>query len=65
MFASPRQSFGDLRVSRDDAQIRNPHERLKIGSDDTEVRRPMIVGLHLDAGAAEALQNRHVRSLFV
>src|SRR5271168_1322741 len=58
----PCERLGDLRragFSRNHGQIRNPHEHLKVGRDDVEVRRAVIVGVHPYADGIKALQCRH------
>ena len=68
MRTRPGQSFGKIARSGfpcDHGKFRNSHQRLKIGRDDAEVRRAVIVGMNADADSAETLQERHSRLSFV
>ena len=58
MIPRPCQDFVDLgrtRIPSDHRKIRNPHEDLKIGCDDMEMRRVVIIGIHPDGDGAKTL----------
>src|SRR5271166_928503 len=63
-FAHPK-CFRDLArqgVARDHLEIRNPHQRLKIGPNDVEVWRVVIIRVHPDADGTQTVQRRHTIS---